>query len=88
MNKIEKTIQYSEDIKIIYIDFGIDSVHGVLTDTTPGKYLIMINTRISQQEQQKALEHELYHIKENHLYCHGDVSLIEKETHSRDINIQ
>ena len=68
--------------RIVYEDFGTDGVHGFITETRPDNYLIMINTRQSEADQRKSLEHELFHLKNDHFKDHGQsVDQIERSTH-------
>ena len=52
--------------KVIYEDFKTDIIRGFVTEVEPDHYLIGINTRLSEADQDKALKHELYHIEHNH----------------------
>ena len=76
-----------DNTEVRYLDFGIDSAHGFVTEIEPGHYLIGINTRCSHGEQRKALEHEIYHIEHGHLdpeVASGrNVNEVEAETHGR-----
>ena len=55
--------------KIQYISFPVYVVNGMTIEIDPhNKYLILINKDHSQTRQQFTLEHELAHIRLNHLY--------------------
>ena len=76
----------SPNIKVVYEDFGVESVRGFVTTIRSG-YLIGINSRLSEEEQQNALEHEISHIIKRHLdpedkLTFVSVSQIETEAHN------
>lgn len=58
------------------------AVNAVTLVDDDGNYNVYVNNRLSYYEQKRALRHELYHIKKNHLYCDEDVESCENEAKS------
>lgn len=58
-------------------------VHGIVRQTPTDDYVIIINSRLSDQAQREAFRHEMWHI-ENHDFEKSDVQAIEYEAHKHD----
>ncbi len=67
--------------EVIFKDFRTDDVYGAVTEIRPDNYLIIINSRLSEEEQAETLKHELYHIEHGHLHLKNpDVNELERIT--------
>lgn len=42
-----------------------------------GLYLIVVNSNISQEAQEKAIKHEIQHLIKDHFHCEDDIDDIE-----------
>lgn len=60
------------------------SVKGCVTPLEDGRYIIVINSSLSKEEQNEALQHELKHIERGDLLPgnYADVSEIEFNVHN------
>lgn len=65
-----------DDTIVRYVDLPC-SVRGVTVLDFDGNYNVYINSRLSYDVQQGALEHELNHIKNNDFYCCDCARVIE-----------
>lgn len=67
----------SENIVVVYMNLPY-SVNGfTLYNAAEGFYTIVLNSRLSYQEQIKTYEHELRHIKNGDFYSGKSVETIE-----------
>ena len=68
-----------EDIILRYVDMPED-MHGMTVTDANNDYNIYINARIGFFAQEKAKQHELDHIRKNHLFSHNKTAVqCEKE---------
>lgn len=58
-------------------------IRGVTLPNDDGSFDIYINSSLSPDQQQDALQHELCHIQKDHFYQERRVSLCEAEANSR-----
>ena len=63
-------------------------VKGVTVTDSEGAYCVFVNSEISKKEQQKALLHELKHIKLQHLYNNLPVLINEREAEEAGLNLK
>jgi hypothetical protein len=61
------------------IRFPSDTVRAVTLPNDDGTFDIYINERLPEELQQKALEHELKHIRKDHFYNEDPVWVNEEE---------
>lgn len=70
---------------VIYRPFPTDDIFGAVMELEPNDFLILINSKLSDEKQKEALKHELYHIEHNHfeLISKGELTMnqIESITH-------
>lgn len=62
-------------------------VEGVTLPNDDGSFDIYINSRLSPAEQQKTLEHELRHIRQEHFYVDLPVSAMERQADGEALNV-
>lgn len=55
------------------------SVRGVVLPNDDGTYTIIINSVLPEERRREVLEHELAHIKKDHLYSEDPIRIIEAE---------
>ncbi len=67
----------TDEYYIRRVPFPNRSVHAATYPNDDGTFDIYVNALLSEAEQQRALEHELRHIRLGHFY--SDASLAEKE---------
>lgn len=67
----------TDEYYIRRLPFPNRSVHAATYPNDDGTFDIYINTLLSESEQQRALEHELRHIRLGHFY--SDAPLAERE---------
>ena len=75
-----------DDVYVDVIDFGCPG-NELITQNDDGSYTVLINARISYEQQKKSLKHALGHINDNDfekLY----VQEIETEAHRKDIKYE
>lgn len=65
-----------------------NKVKGVTVTDSDGAYCVFVNSEISANEQKKALEHELKHIKLQHFYNNLPVFINENEVNNNDIEFK
>ena len=73
-----------DNYRVIYADFQTDNIQGAAVQESKDSYLILINSRLSEEEQKDAFLHELYHIEHHHFdFEEGGraVDQIELEAH-------
>lgn len=63
-----------------------NKVKGVTVTDSDGAYCVFVNSEISENEQKKALEHELKHIKLQHFY--NNLPLIINESEAEDNSLK
>ena len=84
MNLKQRKIQNSEFPNIYVHTMDMDTcVHAFVRQTPTDDYVIIINSRLSDQAQREAFRHEMWHI-ENHDFEKSDVQAIEYEAHKPD----
>lgn len=54
-------------------------VKGLTVKDSEGNYNVYINAKLSNTEADKAMRHELEHIKRRHFWSNKSIYLIEKE---------
>lgn len=84
MNLKQRKIQNSEFPNIYVHTMDMDTcVHAFVRQTPTDDYVIIINSRLSDQAQREAFRHEMWHIQ-NHDFEKPDVQQIEYEAHQHD----
>lgn len=66
-------------IFVRHIRFPSDRVRAVTIPNDDGTFDIYINSRLPEELQQKALEHELKHIRKDHFYNEDPIWVNEEE---------
>lgn len=66
-------------IFVRYLRFPSDRVRAVTIPNDDGTFDIYINSRLPEELQQKALDHELKHIQKDHFYNEDPVWVNEEE---------
>ena len=56
-----------------------DRTRGLVLDDENGDYNIYVNDSLAYEEQRNTVNHELTHIRRNHLHCDIDVMTAESE---------
>lgn len=81
-NSLEVVREKSVSLRIVYAT-GLDKeVHGIVSPTAPGKYLILLNASDSEEQQTESFLHECRHIFRGDLEKRNvSVNQIEAETH-------
>ena len=74
-------LEMRNDVKIYYADLPC-SVRGFVKVFPDDFYGIVLNSRLSWEQNQKTLQHELDHISAHHLYTEVDIQEIEYLTHA------
>lgn len=64
--------------KVVYLPFP-DDVYGIVRLLDDGRYIIGINSALSDAEKAKTLRHELAHIHLNHFFDSRPLDVIERE---------
>ena len=72
------------DVRVLYLDLPC-SIRGFVRKHA-FMYFIVLNSRLSREQNRKTLQHELDHIRSGHLEAEGDVQLMECEI-KHDIKI-
>lgn len=67
------------DYFIIFVDFPVCSCGGVILLNEDGTYTILLNSRLSRQQNKDSLIHELNHIKNGDFYREIPIKQIEAE---------
>lgn len=65
-----------------------NKVKGVTVTDSEGAYCVFVNSEISSDEQKRALEHELKHIKLQHFYNNLPVFINENEANNNDVQLK
>ena len=65
------------EYNIIFVDLPI-KIKGICSVDCEGFYTIYINLKLSSTEQQRAIEHELQHYKQEHFYSFEKLKILEK----------
>ena len=79
-----RTILNNEHPNIYTNTMDMDTcVHAFVRQTPTDDYVIIINSRLSDQAQREAFRHEMWHIQ-NHDFEKTDVDEIEYEAHKHD----
>lgn len=73
--------ELNEFVRVYHLDMPCN-VRGYTKPFPDGFYAIILNSRLSWEQNVKTLEHELEHIKEGHLYAECDVNHIESLLHA------
>lgn len=72
--------------QVIYRTFPTDDIKGAVLELLQNDYLILINSELPESEQEEALQHELYHIRQDHFRMLANkertLNQIELETHT------
>lgn len=76
----------TDEYYIRRVPFPNRSVHAATYPNDDGTFDIYVNALLSESEQQRALEHELRHIRLGHFY--SDASLAEKEAEADGLSPQ
>lgn len=74
-----------EVVNVCFVDFPTKA-RGMVTANADGSYTILLNSRLSFEQQRKAFRHEMWHIQ-NHDFERADtvgVQQIEYEAHQHD----
>ena len=71
-----------DDYMVIYKNLPYKVHAFTIYNAADNYYTIVLNSRISYNNAQKAFQHELYHINQNDFYCNKDINKIEFETHA------
>ena len=66
------------DFYVRFVPFPL-TVKGVTVVNDDGTFDIYINSNLDEIQQEKALNHELKHIKKDHFYSVKDIKVVEKE---------
>lgn len=66
------------DYRIVYLPFP-DTVRGCVQLLDNGKYIIGINSALSDAEKEETLRHELVHIQNDHFHDPRPIQEIEAE---------
>ena len=69
------------DVNIVLIDFPTRGKE-MITENEDGSFTVLINARLSYEEQIKAYEHAMRHV-ENADFTKKDVQIIESNTHNQ-----
>lgn len=72
----------NETVNVFYVDFPTKA-HGMVTANADGSYTILLNSRLSLEQQRRTFRHEMWHI-ENNDFEKTDVDEIEYEAHRHD----
>lgn len=67
------------DYFIKFVDFPVCSCGGVILLNKDGTYTILLNSRLSRQQNKDSLIHELNHIKNGDFYREIPIKQIEAE---------
>lgn len=67
-------------IDVVLLDLPC-SVRGFTKKCPDGNYVIVLNSRMSREQNQKTYQHELTHIKEGHLEKELNIQETEYTTH-------
>ena len=67
------------DYFIKFVDFPVCSCGGVILLNEDGTYTILLNSRLSRQQNRDSLNHELNHIKTGDFYREIPIKQIEAE---------
>ncbi len=67
------------DYFINFVDFPVCSCGGVILLNEDGTYTILLNSRLSRQQNRDSLIHELNHIKNGDFYRDTPIKQIEAE---------
>ena len=77
-----------QDVYIKIIELPL-KVKGVTIPNSDGYFCVFINSKLSKEEQQLAINHESMHIKLNHFYNNKPIFVNEQEAdNSNKISIQ
>ena len=71
-----------EVVSVHFVDFPTKA-RGMFTANADGSYTILLNSRLSFEQQRKTFRHEMWHIQ-NHDFEKTDVDEIEYEAHKHD----
>lgn len=74
------------DIFVRYVHGFAYSVKGIITPNDDGTISIYINADLSDEQKKAALQHELRHIQEEHLYNIDAVSINELHASGKVVN--
>lgn len=69
-----------EDVNVILVDFPNTKGYEMCVENSDGSYTVLINARMSTDQQRKAYEHAVYHI-ENNDFEKESVQEIEARAH-------
>lgn len=70
------------DFFIHFVKFPTNEQAACVTVNRDGTYTILVNQEVSESRQRKAIQHELKHIEDGHLYLNDiEVDRIELMTH-------
>ena len=67
------------DVCISVVQNLSTKIKGIITVDSDGNPYIFINGNLSEEEQEKALQHELLHLKRNDLYSDKPAHEIEEQ---------
>lgn len=71
------------NVKVYWLDLP-DGVHGVLTKLDAVRYMLILNSNDSEEEQRKGLKHELWHYFNGDLDSDKDINEIEFTAHLQE----
>ena len=71
----------TDNVKIYYADLPC-SIRGFVKCFPDNFFGIVLNSRLSYEQNKRTLEHELEHIKEGHLYTDCNVDTVENLLHT------
>ena len=63
------------------------AVEGVSVPNDDGSFDIYINSRLSPQQREETLEHELRHLKQEHFYLDLPLSRMERQADGEPLNV-
>ena len=63
------------------------TVEGVSVPNDDGSFDIYINSRLSPQQREETLEHELRHLKQEHFYLDLPLSCMERQADGEPLNV-
>lgn len=77
--EVYRYIKGLEDERVLSIQYeDLDNVYGMVYAARNGKYLMIINSRLSYEKQLRTAWHEAKHIY-SHVHREGDVKIFEEE---------
>ena len=63
------------------------AVEGVSVPNDDGSFDIYLNSRLSPQQREETLEHELRHLKQEHFYLDLPLSRMERQADGEPLNV-